>query len=275
VESSASSPAVSRPAAGYARFLVSLLSDRDRLFLDVAAGVNLWPKLRYVLLTLVAGAALYGSTAGAYAGALQAASAAVKLPVLILGSFGICFPAFFVVQILVGSRLRLLQTLVLALAAPALTAVLLAAFVPVTVFFLATGANYYFLELLHVGLVLVAGIIGMYALHEGLTLVCEKAGVYPRKALTIMRAWALLFGFVSVQMAWNLRPFLGDRGEPFTVFRHYEGNFYAAVIYSANQLIKGEDKPSDTSPGDGSSVDVGQLLQLQPDTVADSLERKP
>ena len=47
------------------------------------------------------------------------------------------------------------------------------------------------------------------------------------------------------------------------------------MIYSANQLIKGEDKPPVTSPGDGSSVDVGQLLELQPDTVVDSSERKP
>ena len=270
-----SSPELPRPAAGYSGFLVSLLSDRERLFLEVVAGTNLWRKLRYVLGTLVAGAALYGLTAGAYAGALQAVSAAVKLPLLILGSFAICFPAFFVVQILVGSRLRLLQTLVLALVAPALTAVLLAAFVPVTVFFLATGANYYFLELLHVGLVLVAGIIGMVALHEGLTLVCEKAGVYPRKALTIMRVWALLFGFVSVQMAWNLRPFLGDRGEPFAVFRHYEGNFYAAVIYSVNKLVTGEGKSPVTPPNSASSADIGRLLQLQPDTAADSLRRKP
>jgi hypothetical protein len=275
VEHTLASPDLPRRAAGYQDFLVSLLSDRERLFLDVVAGADLGRKLRYVLWTLVAGAAFYGLTAGAYSSAPQAASAAIKLPLLILGSFVICFPAFFVVQILVGSRLRLLQVLVLALAAPALTAVLLAAFVPITVFFLVTGANYYFLELLHVGLVLVAGIIGMYALHEGLTLVCEKSGVYPRKALTIMRVWALLFAFVSIQMAWNLRPFLGDRGEPFKVFRHYEGNFYAALIYSADKLFKGEGtapaKPSGTAP----AADVGRLLHLEPDPAHDSLGRKP
>jgi hypothetical protein len=274
VEPAVTSSDPARRSAGYSAFVAQLLSDRERLFLDVVAGTDLGQKLRYVLWTLAAGAAFYGLTAGAYGGALQAGSAAVKLPVLILGSFAICFPAFFVVQILVGSRLRLLQMLVLSLAAPALTAVLLAAFVPITVFFLVTGANYYFLELLHVGLVLVAGVIGVYALHEGLTLVCEKAGVYPRKALTIMRAWALLFAFVSIQMAWNLRPFLGDRGEPFRVFRHYEGNFYAAVIYSARKLVAGEGKGPAKPSGPASPADVGQLLQLQPDTVADSVARK-
>jgi hypothetical protein len=275
VERTTGSP--DRPArgAGYQDFLASLLSDRERLFLDVVGGTDLGRKLRHVLWTLVAGATFYGMTAGVYAGALQALSAGLKLPLLILGSFAICFPAFFVVQVLVGSRLRLLQVLVLALVAPALTTVLLAAFVPITVFFLVTGANYYFLELLHVGLVLVAGVIGMYALHEGLTLVCEKAGVYPRKALTIMRAWALLFAFVSIQMAWNLRPFLGDRGAPFKVFRHYEGNFYAAVIYSVDRLLKGEGKAPAKPSGAASSADIRDLLHLQTDTAPDSLARKP
>ena len=254
-----------RVPLGYQDFVVRLLSDRERLFLDVVQGITLGRTLWFVLVTIVGGAALYGVSAGAYSSVPQAASAAVKLPLLILATFVICFPAFFVVQILVGSRLRLLQALVLALTAPALTAVLLAAFIPVTVFFLVTGANYYFLELLHIVLVLIAGLTGMYALHEGLTLVCEKSGVYPRKAVTIMRVWALLFAFVGIQMAWNLRPFLGDRGEPFKVFRHYEGNFYAAIIYSLDKLLEGDGKPGPAAAR--GTTDVNELLQLKPDTT--------
>jgi hypothetical protein len=262
----------SRAALTYQDFIVSLLSDRERLFLGVVQGSNLGRTLWFVSATTVAGAALYGASAGAYSSVMQAASAAVKLPLLILATFLICFPAFFVVQVLVGSRLRLLQALVLALTAPALTAVLLAAFIPITVFFLVTGANYYFLELLHIGLVLIAGLTGMYALHEGLTIVCEKGGVYPRKAVTIMRIWALIFAFVGIQMGWNLRPFLGDRGEPFKVFRHYEGNFYAAVIYSLDKLLKGEDKPR--ADATHHRADVNELLQLEPDTAPKAPEPK-
>ena len=46
-----------------------------------------------------------------------------------------------------------------------------------------------------------------------------------------MKAWAVLFAFVGIQMAWNLQPFVGDRGEPFRLFRHNEGNFYTAIVY--------------------------------------------
>ncbi len=272
MENATGLPDAPRAPTGYQDFLVRLLSDRERLFLDVVEGTDLARTLRFVLSTIVVGAALYGLSAGAYSSVSQAASAAVKLPLLILATFLICFPAFFVVQILVGSRLPLRQALVLALVAPALTAVLLAAFIPITVFFLITGANYYFLELLHVGLVLIAGLTGMYALHEGLSIVCEKGGVYPRKALTIMRVWALLFAFVGIQMAWNLRPFLGDRGEPFKTFRHYEGNFYAAIIYSLDKLVKGDGRPAPSAPH--RRTDVNELLQLEPDTAPKPAEPK-
>ncbi len=254
------------PSDSYQEFLSGLLSDRERLFTEVVEGVAPMRKLWYALGTLTLLTAFYGAVAGAWAGPLQALSAGIKLPVLVIATLIICFPAFYVVQILVGSRLRLVQVLVLVLAALSLTAILLAAFVPVAVFFLVTGANYYFLQLLHVVVVLVAGLFGMYALHEALSVVCEQRGVYPRKALTIMRAWAVLFGFVGIQMAWNLRPFLGDRGEPFTVFRSYEGNFYTAVVYSVNKLLTGEDQPDASIAGDAQPTVLDQLLQPSADS---------
>lgn len=260
-------------SSSYQSFVSAVLSDRERLFGEVVEGIELSRKLRYSLVTLLLLSTFYGMTAGAYAGPLQALSAAVKLPVLVGATLVICFPAFFVVQILVGSRLRLGQVLVLVLAALDLTAILLAAFVPVTVFFLITGANYYFLQLLHVLVVLVAGVFGMYALHEGLAVVCEQRGVYPRKALTIMRAWALLFAFVGIQMAWNLRPFLGDRGEPFQVFRSYEGNFYAAIVYSVNKLLRGEDQSGNEAQSEPSSAIINDLLTAPADSAADTGRR--
>jgi hypothetical protein len=221
----------------YSGFLTALLSERESYFDEVVAGVGLSRKLRFSLLTVVVLGGLYGGVAGAYSGPLQAVAAAVKLPFLFIATFVVCFPAFYIVQVLVGSRLRLLQVVVLVTSALALTAVVLAAFLPVPAFFLITGANYYFQHLLHMIVVGAAGVFGMYALHEGLTTICERRSVYPRKALTIMRLWAVLFGFVGIQMAWNLRPFLGDRNQPFRVTGHYQGNFYEAVIYAVKQLV--------------------------------------
>ena len=230
--------------SGFGHFLTLILSDRERFFAEVAEGDGLGAKLVYALATLLALCALYGAAAGAYTGPTQALSAALKLPLLFLGTLAICFPGFFVVQVLVGSRLKLSQVLALVLGALALGAIVLAAVVPITAFFLLTGANYYFLTLLHVVIVLGAGLVAMAVLHEGLAFACEKRGVYPKKAMTIMKVWAVLFAFVGIQMAWNLQPFVGDRGQSFELFRHNEGNFYTAVIYSLGKLTHPEGKPA-------------------------------
>src|SRR5213596_1088148 len=260
--------------ATYHDFLKSLLNDRDRFFEEVVDGVALRHKLRSAVVTIVAFAGFFGFVAGAYSGPAQALSAGIKLPFLFFATFAVCFPAFFVVQVLVGSRLRLLQVVVLVFGALALTSVLLAAFVPITAFFLITGANYYFQHLLNIAIAGVAGLFGMYALHEGLSVVCEKRGVYPRKALTIMRAWAVLFAFVGIQLAWSLRPFLGDRNQPFRVFGTYQGNFYAAVIYAVNKLIQGDDRPTSPSVKPDTLPRFRGLVLPLVDTVADTTRRR-
>lgn len=255
----AEQPASSAPPLhSYGEFLAALLGDREPFFDEVVRGVELGRKLRYALFTILLLGGLYGGVAGAYSGPLQAVAAALKLPFLFVATFAVCFPAFYVVQVLVGSRLRLLQVVVLVTSTLALTTVVLAAFIPLPAFFLITGANYYFQHLLHIAVVGAAGTFGMYALHDGLTTICERRGVYPRKAITIMRLWALLFAFVGIQMAWNLRPFLGDRNQPFRVIGHYQGNFYEAVIYAMKQLVADTDStaPAATIPAEGNLEDL-------------------
>jgi len=262
--------ASSASSTGYRAFLTQILSDRDRFFAEVAEGEGLRSKLVHALWTLLGLSALYGAAAGAYASPAQAVSAALKLPLLFLGTLAICFPGFFVIQVLVGSRLRLLQVLTLVLGTLSLSAILLAAAVPITVFFLSTGANYYFLTLLHVLIVLGAGLVGMVALHDGLASACEKRGVYPKKAMTIMKVWAVLFAFVGIQMAWNLQPFVGDRGQPFQLFRHNEGNFYTAVVYSLGKLGHGEEKAPQAAPSGTLRPGVRGLLELRAPSSTDS-----
>src|SRR6266550_2214142 len=226
--------ATDQSVASYSDFLKALLSDRERFFDEVVEGVALRSKLRYAVVTIITLAGFFGLVAGAYSGPAQALSAGLKLPFLFFATFAVCFPAFFVVQVLVGSRLRLLQVAVLVFGALALSSVLL----------------------------------------EGLSVVCEKRGVYPRKALTIMRAWAVLFAFVGIQLAWSLRPFLGDRNEPFQVFGRYQGNFYAAIIYAVNKLLHGEEKPTGLPPKQDTIPRFRGFIIPPIDTVADSTHRR-
>src|SRR5262249_37201394 len=99
------------PHDGYAGFLTQLLSDRERFFAEVVEGGGPARRLAHAAWTLVGLLALYGAAAGAYSGVLQAISSAIKLPLLFLGTLAICFPGFFVIQVLLGSRLKLAQVL--------------------------------------------------------------------------------------------------------------------------------------------------------------------
>jgi hypothetical protein len=78
----AATQSVAEQPSGYARFLSQLLSDRERLFAEIESSDGLGAKLAYAGGTLTALTALYGASAGAYAGPLQAISAAIKLPLL-------------------------------------------------------------------------------------------------------------------------------------------------------------------------------------------------
>src|SRR5256714_10452284 len=142
--------ATDQSVASYSDFLKALLSDRERFFEEVVEGVGLGRKLRYAVLTIIALSGFFGLVAGAYSGPAQAVSAGLKLPFLFFATFAVCFPAFFVVQVLVGSRLRLLQVAVLGVGAVGLSSLLLAPFVPIPAVFFITRAHYYFPHLLDI-----------------------------------------------------------------------------------------------------------------------------
>jgi hypothetical protein len=98
-------------------------------------------------------------------------------------------------------------------------------------------ANYSFLKLLHVSIFTFSGIFAVKTILNGLTFSCEKKNLYPRLGMTVFKIWIIIFAFVSSQLAWNLRPFVGSRDLPFELFRQRESNFYIAVIQSAKNLF--------------------------------------
>jgi hypothetical protein len=55
--------------------------------------------------------------------------------------------------------------------------------------------------------------------------------------MTLLYIWILLFGFVGTQLAWTLRPFFGDPGRPFSLYREIDGNFYAEIFRTLSHLF--------------------------------------
>ncbi len=208
---------------------------------------------------------LYGVVMGSYHSVLQAVAAGGKVVVLFGLALVICFPAFFIIQYIMGSKLKLFQMVSIILSGFILTAAIMLSFAPIIVFFLLTGGNYYFLQLLHIAVFVLSGVFGMKTIVDALKYSCEKKNIYPQMGVVVFRFWVIIMAFVGIQLAWNLRPFLGDRGQPFELFREYEGNFYAALIYSAKKLVE-----EDTNPGEDTRSQSSQF-KTQDESALDSV----
>lgn len=224
--------------------LIPSLADSDEALSFIMDEQGIMRRAATLYLMLVVLAFLYGLLMGSYHSATQALISGVKLAFLFTATLLLCFPAFCVVQYVLGSRLRLFQILAIVLSGIVLSLLIMVSFVPIVVIFLLTGSNYYFLRLLHVAVISLAGLFGMMRVISVLKYACEKKGVYPHTGVVVFRFWAVIMAFVGIQLAWSLRPFMGDPGAEFQLLRRYEGNFYTALIHSAKQLFQDKAHPS-------------------------------
>ncbi|MCX6303611.1 MAG: hypothetical protein NT040_01455 [Bacteroidetes bacterium] len=203
-------------------------------------------KLIFNQIVLICGFAfLYGMVMGSYHSLLQSVVTGLKVIVLFLSTVIICFPSFFIIQQVLGSKMSFRQMIVIVLSGVVLTATIALSFAPIVVVFQVTGGNYHFLQLLHVAIFIFAGIFGMRLMVDALKYACENKSIYPQIGVTVFRIWIIILAFVGIQLAWNLRPFLCEKNEEFKIFRKYEGNFYTAIVYSIEQLVssKNPEKP--------------------------------
>lgn len=215
--------------------------DKDNFFEKLTSDEDTFNKIvsQYLLLNVCS--FLYGIVMGSYNGFRQAISSGIKVPLLFSLALLVCFPAFFIIQHILGSRLGFWQMFKIILCGFVMVALVMVSFAPIVIFFLITGDNYSFLKLLHVAIFGLSGFFGVKTILDALRFSCEKKKVYPKIGVTVFRFWILILAFVGMQLAWNLRPFIGSRELPFELFRKREGNFYLAVIRAAGDLV--------TSPG--------------------------
>ena len=216
--------------------------DKENFFEKLTSNENNFSKIlnQYLLLNICS--FLYGIVMGSYNGFRQAISSGIKVPLLISLALLICFPAFFIIQHVLGSRLGFWQMFKIILSGFLMVALVMVSFAPIVIFFLITGDNYSFLKILHVAIFALSGFFGMRTIVTALQFSCEKKNVYPKIGVTVFRAWIVILAFVGMQLAWNLRPFIGSRDLQFELFRKREGNFYLSMIRSVEDLVTSPDK---------------------------------
>jgi hypothetical protein len=204
---------------------------------------------------------LYGVVMGSYNGVLQSLVTGIKVPCLIFLSLLICFPALYVIQYMIGSTMTVYQMANIIFSGFIVFTTIALSFAPIVIFFMITSNNYSFLKLLHVAIFTFSGIFAVKTIINGLSYSCEKKNIYPKLGMRIFKIWIVILAFVSSQLAWNLRPFVGSRDLPFELFRKRESNFYVAVIQSAVHLFK----PAQNTNQDKQDESIKQ----QPDNTND------
>src|SRR5664280_204916 len=186
---------------------------------------------------------IYGIVMGSYNSFLQSMVTGIKIPCLIFLSLLICFPALFVIQYMIGSTMTIYQMSNIMLSGFFVFSTIALSFAPIVIFFMITSDNYAFLKLLHVAIFTFSGIFAVRTIIGGLTFSCEKKNIYPKLGMKIFKIWIVILAFVSSQLAWNLRPFVGSHDLPLELFRHRQSNFYVAVIQSVADLLEPAKKP--------------------------------
>jgi hypothetical protein len=236
------------------RVVFSVLQDKESFFAEIDSKQSNRLIFKQLLIICLFGF-IYGLVMGSYHSTLQALDAGLKMMVLFITTLLICFPSFFIIQQVLGSKMSFRKMVGIVLSGFVLASTITLSFVPVIIFFQITGNNYHFLQLLHVVVFIFGGFFGMKLILEALKYACDKKNVYPQIGVMVFKVWIVILAFVGIQLSWNLRPFLGDKNEDFTLFRKYQGNFYTAIVYSFDQLIsKHETEDAEKKKADTSSV---------------------
>lgn len=214
--------------------MISLISQIDdilrhrRLVHEEQAGTAL---LRMVGCILAFGM-IYGAVMGAFGGVengrqWQTVYSALKVPLLLLGTSLISWPSFFVFNTLVGLRRDFLHATAALMAAQAGLSIVLASLAPLIVVWYASSSNYSAAVLANGVMFAVACFAGQWLLRDHYRLLMERDA----RHRWMFWLWLATYIFVAIQMAWILRPFVGNPNSPVEFFRQEKwGNAYLVVM---------------------------------------------
>ena len=183
---------------------------------------------------------LYGMAMGSYSGVggdrvWLLLYSGLKVPFLLLLTFLIGLPNFFVLNTLFGLRRDFRESLRALLAAQAGVAIVLAACAPLTLLWYASFADYSAAVRFNGLIFALASFAGQHLLRGYYRpLILRNPRHRP-----LLWAWLGLYVFIGIQMGWIMRPFIGAPGAPVQFFRSGDwGNAYVVVA----QLIFGSIK---------------------------------
>jgi hypothetical protein len=195
------------------------------------------PTLNFCIAMIFACASGYGAVMGAFGGIGSATIAqlfisAVKVPLLLLATFGISLPCFFVLSTLLRLREDFADSIAALFRAQACLAIVLASLSPFTVLWYVSVADYTDAILFNAGMFAVATFAAQFHLRRSYRMLIARS---PRHQL-MLRIWLMTYSFVGIQMGWILRPFVGNPILSPAFFR--AGAFTNAYVVIAHMIAE-------------------------------------
>jgi hypothetical protein len=194
-----------------------------------------------ILAIAIAGGMIYGAVMGSLTGLpegrqLQLLFSAIKVPILLLVTFLISLPSFFVVNTLLGLRSDFRLAMSALLDTQAGLAITLFSLAPITIVWYLTSQAYQ-VAILFNGLMFgISAFAGQIILRRSYAPLIARN---PRHRI-ILRAWIITYAFVGIQMGYVLRPFIGDPAQPVRFFREEAwGNAYVVVAKMIWNIVTG------------------------------------
>ncbi len=190
---------------------------------------------------IVAFGMFYGGVMGTYGGLggprmWQVVYSAVKVPFLLFTTFFLSLPSFFVINTLLGLRPDFPRVLRALLATQAGLTIILSALAPYTVFWYVCGSRYQPAILFNGAMFAVASVSAQWMLRRSY----QPLVISNPKHRWMLRAWLVIYVFVGIQMAWVLRPFIGDPIAPVQFIREGSwSNAYEVVIQMIWDVLSG------------------------------------
>jgi hypothetical protein len=189
----------------------------------------------WLLACIVCCGGAYGAVMGTFGGftgqhPLQPIYSAIKVPILIVLSFGLCLPFFFIINTLLGLREAFGEALAALLKAQAVVTLALAALAPYTAVWYCSTSKYEPALLFNACIFAIASFAGQSVLRRLYRPLIARSA----RHRAMLKLWLILYAFVGIQMGWILRPFVGDPRVPVHFFR--EGAFSNAYVVVAKLI---------------------------------------
>ena len=199
------------------------------------------PVLGSLILAIVVYGMFYGGVMGSYGGVSglrfwQAVYSAVKVPFLMITTFLLSLPSFFVLNTLFGLRDDFARVVRALISTQAGLTVILSALAPFTAFWYVSGSGYEPAILFNGMMFAVASFSAQWMLRRDYMPLIESNP----KHRWMLRTWIVIYVFVGIQMGWVLRPFIGDPRAPVQFFREGSwSNAYEFVLQMIWDVLSG------------------------------------